>query len=58
MLTDAQHKDAASGKPTEWRPWSQEEILAAQPSTSGRCANTPSGAVNPFTNFVTQTYAK
>ena len=58
MLTDAQSKDAASGQPTDWRPWSQQEILAAQPSTSGRSSENPSGAVNPFTNFVTQTYAK
>ncbi|DBA78522.1 TPA: hypothetical protein ACH3X2_007842 [Trebouxia sp. C0005] len=47
-----------SFEPTQWRPWSQQEMDASQASISGRLDAHPSGAVNPFTSFVTQTYAK
>ncbi|KAL0049763.1 hypothetical protein WJX82_009526 [Trebouxia sp. C0006] len=47
-----------SFQPMQWRPWSQQEMDASQASTSGRSDASPSSAVNPFTNFVTQTYAK
>ena len=56
MLADGH--TGTSFQPMQWRPWSQQEMDASQASTSGRSDASPSSAVNPFTNFVTQTYAK
>jgi len=58
MLAEGRQQTGTSFEPTQWRPWSQQETDASQVSTSGRFNANPSGAVNPFTNFVTQTYAK
>lgn len=53
-----ERQTGTSFQPMQWRPWSQQEMDASQASTSGQIDANPSGAVNPFTNLVTQTYAK
>jgi hypothetical protein len=57
-FAEGRQPTATSFEPTQWRSWSQQEMKASQASTSGRSDANPSGAINPFTNFVTQTYAK
>ncbi|DBA78520.1 TPA: hypothetical protein ACH3X2_007842 [Trebouxia sp. C0005] len=58
IVTEERQQIGTSFEPTQWRPWSQQEMDASQASISGRLDAHPSGAVNPFTSFVTQTYAK
>ncbi|DBA90092.1 TPA: hypothetical protein ACH3X1_003411 [Trebouxia sp. C0004] len=57
-ITDGLQQTGTPFQPMQWRQWSQQEMDASQASTSGRSDASPPAAVNPFTNFVTQTYAK